>query len=108
MNILFIGDIVGRPGRNAVKALLPDLKKEYALDVVIANGENMAAGFGMTIEKYQELREIGIDYFTGGNHTLVKKEIWPYMDDTNVRILRPANYAEQLPGRGVGMIEHGG
>lgn len=104
MNIIFIGDIVGRPGRNAVKQLLPDLKKELNIDITIANGENMAAGFGMTIDKYHELREIGVDYFTGGNHTLVKKEIWPYMDDPEVRILRPANYTGNLPGRGVAEI----
>lgn len=103
--ILFIGDIVGRPGRNAVKALLPELKDELKIDVVLANGENMAAGFGMTIDKYNELRQIGVDYFTGGNHTLLKKEIWPYMDDPEVRILRPANYQGQLPGRGVGELE---
>lgn len=108
MNILFVGDIVGRPGRNAVKALLRQIKGELNLDVVLANGENMAAGFGMTIEKYHELREIGVDYFTGGNHTLVKKEIWPYLDDPEIRILRPANYEGQLPGRGVGELEVGG
>ncbi len=105
MNILFIGDIVGRPGRNAVKTLLPQLKAELNLDLIVANGENMASGFGMTIEKYNELRETGVDYFTGGNHTLVKKEIWPYLDDPEVRILRPANYADQFPGRGVGELE---
>lgn len=104
MNILFIGDIVGRPGRNAVKTLLPQLLDELKLDLVVANGENMAAGFGMTIDKYNELREVGIDYFTGGNHTLVKKEIWPYMDDPEVRILRPANYEGNLPGRGIGEV----
>lgn len=104
MNILFIGDIVGRPGRNAIKTLLPNIRRNNQIDLVISNGENMAAGLGMTIEKYHETREAGIDYFTGGNHTLVKKEIWPYMDDLKIRILRPANYAETLPGRGVGEI----
>lgn len=108
MTVLFIGDVVGRPGRNAVKTLLPGLKDELGIDLVLANGENMAAGFGMTIEKYQEMRDLGVDYFTGGNHTLVKKEIWPYMDDPEVRILRPGNYVEQLPGRGVGEFETNG
>lgn len=108
IKVLFIGDIVGRPGRNAVKSLLPTLKQELGANVVIANGENMAAGFGMTIEKYHELRELGVDYFTGGNHTLVKKELWPHLDDPDIRILRPANYANQLPGRGVGEFEYEG
>ncbi|HEY1074265.1 MAG TPA: TIGR00282 family metallophosphoesterase [Patescibacteria group bacterium] len=100
MRILFIGDIVGRPGRNAVKALLPALKQDYKFDLTLANGENMAAGIGMTYEKYQEMKEVGIDYFTGGNHTLAKKEFWPYLDDPNVSVLRPANYEGALPGRG--------
>lgn len=107
MTILFIGDIVGRPGRNAVKALLPELKREFNIDVVLANGENMAAGIGLTFDKYQEMREVGIDYFTGGNHTLAKKEIIPYLEDESVRILRPANYVDPCPGRGVGYIQLG-
>lgn len=108
MNILFIGDIVGRPGRNAVKALLPDLKKEYNFDLVLANGENMAAGIGMTYEKYLEMKEVGIDYFTGGNHIFAKKEFWPYLDDPKVSVLRPANYEGALPGRGDVVIEAAG
>lgn len=104
MNILFIGDIVGRPGRNAVKQLLPRLKQELNLDLVLANGDNLAAGKGFTYEKYKEMRELGIDYFTGGDHVFSKKEFWPYLDDPDVRVLRPANLADSLPGRGFTLI----
>lgn len=108
MNILFIGDIVGRPGRNAVKALLPEIKEKYSIDVTLANGENMAAGLGITIDKYNEMREVGIDYFTGGNHIFVKPEIIPYLDDEKIHILRPANLPNPSPGRGVGYFEYKG
>ncbi len=106
MNILFIGDIVGRPGRNAVKKLLPSLKHELNLDLVFANGDNLAAGKGFTYEKYKEMLEVGIDYFTGGDHVFSKKEFWPYLDNPDVKVLRPANYADTtLPGRGFALLD---
>lgn len=108
MTILFIGDIIGRPGRSAVKALLPELKATHNIDVVFANGENLAAGLGMTHEKYKEMRDSGIDYFTSGNHIFVKKEFIPYLDDNEVRVLRPANLPDPTPGRGVDYLEIGG
>ncbi len=108
MNILFIGDIVGRPGRNAVKALLPNLKESLKLDLVLANGENMASGLGMTLEKYHEMRDAGIDYFTSGNHIWNKPEFIPCLDDPNVLVIRPANYPHGVPGRGVATIEKDG
>ena len=74
MNILFIGDIVGKPGRRMVKKWLPILKKEYKIDYVIANYENSAHGFGITQKIYKELKNAGIDIFTGGNHTFDKKK----------------------------------
>jgi metallophosphoesterase (TIGR00282 family) len=105
MNILFVGDIVGRPGRNAVKALLPDIIRENNVDFTIANGENLASGIGMTYEKYREMTEVGIDYFTTGNHIWAKKEFWPYLDDTAINVIRPANVDPTLPGRGSVIIE---
>lgn len=101
MNILFIGDIVGRPGRTAVKKILPDLRKDEDLDLVIANGENLASGVGMTYETYREMTEAGIDYFTSGHHIWSKKEFLPYLDDAKIKVLRPANYPIGVPGRGI-------
>ncbi len=108
MRILFIGDIFGRPGRTIVKERLPDLVKQHAPDVIIANGENTAAGFGITPPLAEDLFEIGIDVITTGNHVWDKREIIDYfqMTDGNQhsmarRILRPANYAPDLPGWGV-------
>ncbi len=100
MKILFIGDIVGRPGRNTVKALLPELKKEYNIDFVIVNGENLAAGSGITFEKYQEVMAAGVDYITGGNHIWNNKDIIEHLDDPHTKILRPLNYPDDSPGRG--------
>ena len=108
MNILFIGDIVGRTGRNAVKQILPKLKKDRQIDLVVANGENLASGFGMTYETYRDMNENGIDYFTSGNHIWAKKDFLPYLDDEDVKVLRPANYPDQnLPGKGYDIIKIG-
>lgn len=101
IKILFIGDIVGRPGRNAVKAVLPKLKKEERIDYVFANGENLAAGKGMTEEKYQEMISAGIDYFTSGNHIWNNKNFIEYLDDPKIKVLRPENYPAGNPGRGI-------
>ncbi len=99
MRILFIGDIVGKPGRRAVKLWLPLLKEKYDPQLVIANGENAAGGFGLTKETYQELIDAGIDVLTGGNHIWDKKEFVKEMDSFE-HVLRPANYPEGVPGRG--------
>lgn len=104
LRILFIGDIVGRPGRNAVKAILADLKKKEKIDFVFANGENLAAGRGMTIEKYQEMIDAGIDYFTSGNHIWNNKAFITYLDDPKIKVLRPENYPAGNPGRGIAEI----
>ena len=108
MKILYVGDIVGRPGRNAVKVLVPQLRHAYNVDLVFANGENLAAGLGMTYDKYREMVGAGIDYFTSGNHIWSKQEFVPYLDDPEVCVLRPANYATNEPGRGFGIIEKDG
>ncbi len=100
LKILFIGDIVGKPGRNAVKLILPDLKKELNLDYVFANGENLSSGKGITYNKYLEMKQCGIDYFTSGNHIWDNKEIVPYIEKNQVDILRPENYPVGSPGNG--------
>ena len=108
MKILFIGDIFGRPGRTIVKDRLPDLRKQHAVDLVIANCENAAAGFGITPPLAEELFDLGIDVMTTGNHVWDKREIIEYfqMADGNPhsparRLLRPANFPQHLPGWGV-------
>lgn len=100
MKILFIGDIVGRPGRTAVKEVLPKLKKEHKIDLVFANADNLAGGIGITLETYQEMVEQGIDYLTSGNHIWDKKEIIRHLDDKDIKIIRPSNYPKGNPGRG--------
>jgi metallophosphoesterase (TIGR00282 family) len=100
MNVLCIGDIVGKPGRKAVAGLVPSLRRELAVDVVIANGENVAAGRGLTLKTAQELFAAGVDVITSGNHIWDEKDIIPHLD-TDIRVLRPANYPAGAPGRGV-------
>ena len=97
--ILAVGDIIGRPGRQAVQKLLPDLRQQYGLDLVIANGENTAGGLGLTSTTAQELFNAGVDVLTSGNHIWAQKEIIPYLDG-EMPILRPLNYPPSVPGRG--------
>ena len=104
LNLLVIGDIVGNPGRKVVKELLPKLRKDYLVDMVIANGENAAGGFGITYTVAQELYSYGVDVITMGNHVWSKKEIMSFIDE-DTRIVRPANFPDQLPGRGSTIIE---
>ena len=105
MQILVIGDIIGKPGRQAVQKLLPGLRKQFQLDLVIANGENTAGGFGLTLATAQELLEAGVDIITSGNHIWDQKEIIPHLDG-NLPILRPFNYPPGTPGRGCFTREH--
>jgi metallophosphoesterase (TIGR00282 family) len=108
MRILFIGDIFGRPGRTIVKDRLPGLVKQSAVDLIIANGENSAAGFGITPPLAEDLFDLGIDVITTGNHVWDKREIVEYFESANGnqhsparRLLRPANYPTDMPGWGV-------
>ncbi len=104
MNILFIGDIVGAPGRRAVEELLPRLVDRGFIDLVVANGENASGGIGITPQVADQLLSQGIDLLTSGNHIWKHKEILPYLDETD-RLLRPANYPPDTPGRGVAIVE---
>lgn len=98
MRILMIGDVIGKPGRRAVKHLLPAIRSEHGIDMVIANGENTAGGFGLTLDTASELLDSGVDILTSGNHIWDQKEIIPYMDE-GLPLIRPANYPD-APGRG--------
>lgn len=109
IKILFIGDIVGKPGRETVKKVLPSLKAKFLPDIIIANGENSAAGMGINEKKYQEMIEIGIDVITLGNHVWHNKEFLKDIEKCD-RAVRPANYPPGTPGKdriiykGVGII----
>ncbi len=99
MKILFIGDIIGEAGRKTVIKKLETVVDEYRINLVIANGENAAGGFGITPKLADELLDAGIHVITSGNHIWDKKEILPYLDKER-RVLRPANYPEGVPGHG--------
>ncbi len=99
MRILMVGDVIGRPGRRAVRTLIPGLRQEYKLDLVIANSENAAGGLGLTEETAGELLDSGVDVLTSGNHIWDQKEILPALDG-DLAILRPLNYPPGVPGRG--------
>ncbi len=99
MQILALGDVIGSPGRNALKRLLPGLVKEFKLDMVIANGENAAGGIGITPDIAQEMVDNGVDVLTSGNHIWAYKEIIPYLN-SDMPLLRPFNYPPGVPGKG--------
>ncbi|MBF8301498.1 MAG: Metallophosphoesterase [Acidobacteria bacterium] len=106
MNILFVGDIVGRPGRELIRKGLRALVDRYSLDLVIANAENSAAGFGITKDIGATLLEWGVDVMTSGNHIWDKKEAIDYIA-SEPRLLRPANYPAGVPGRGAYVAQTG-
>ena len=99
MNILYIGDIYGKPGIETVEKVLPDLKKEKHIDLVIAQAENVSDGRSMTASDMSRLRTLGVDCFTGGNWTLFRDDIVPYLNDSDTPVLRPANYPTGTPGK---------
>lgn len=103
MNILFIGDIVGKPGRDAINALVAGLKKEYSLDFIIANAENAAGGSGITAKIAQELFDSSVDVLTSGDHIWKKKEIFEVIKEER-RILRPNNFPSTVAGAGFGIF----
>ncbi len=99
MRILILGDVVGRPGRRAIRDLVPTLADSERLDLVIANAENAAGGMGVSIKSAEELFSGGVHVLTSGNHIWKWKEIYPYLE-RNSHLLRPANYPDRAPGRG--------
>jgi metallophosphoesterase (TIGR00282 family) len=103
MKILFIGDVFGRPGRRAVRACLDELVATHGIELVIANAENAAAGFGLTPDVARELFDAGVHVLTGGNHTWDKPEVLRLLED-HERILRPHNYPSQNPGSGMTVV----
>jgi 2',3'-cyclic-nucleotide 2'-phosphodiesterase len=103
VKVLFIGDIVGRPGRSIVEDCVPELRRELRADYVIANAENAAAGFGATPAICEELLQIPIDLLTMGNHVYAKREIEDYLGRTD-RVIRPANLPESAPGSGFAVV----
>jgi metallophosphoesterase (TIGR00282 family) len=107
MRLLFIGDVVGRPGREALSTAMPGLRAEHMPDLVVVNGENSAGGVGITKETAEEIFAAGADVITLGNHTYRHREVYPYLD-SNPRVLRPVNFPEGNPGRGHTIVEAAG
>lgn len=106
MNLLIIGDIVGRPGRQAIRNFLPEIVRQYKIEFIIANAENASGGRGLTREVMNELLGAGIDVLTMGNHVWDNKEIFSFIDD-EPRLIRPANYPHPCPGQGYHVYQAG-
>lgn len=106
MRILFIADVVGKPGRRALEALLPELRRQQQPDIVVANGENLAGGYGVTAALVKELFDRGVDVITSGNHIWDRPEGVTLLD-SEPRLLRPANYPTANPGSGVHVLSVG-
>jgi metallophosphoesterase (TIGR00282 family) len=104
VKLLFIGDVVGEPGRRAVKTLLPKLREQHTLDFVIANGENSAGGSGITPKTATEIFSAGVDVITSGDHLWDQKEVMELLQNEN-HFLRPLNYPVDVPGHGSGIFE---
>jgi metallophosphoesterase (TIGR00282 family) len=107
MRLLFIGDVVGKPGREGLAATMPELRAERLPDLVVVNGENSAGGVGITKETAEEIFGAGADVITLGNHTYRHRDVYPYLDSER-RIIRPANFPPQDPGRGHTIVEAAG
>ena len=105
MKILFIGDIFGQPGRETVKKLLKSYKDTHKIDLVIANGENMKHGKGITEDNIREMRNAGVDFFTSGNHIWKEKSVNEILQNDRIPLIRPANYPPYDPGKGYKIIE---
>lgn len=105
MRIMYVGDIMGEVGIETVEQLLPELRREYQIDLVIAQAENVSEGRGITPRDFNRLQKTGVDFCTGGNWSLYRSAIIPFMDDPNQPIIRPANYPEGMPGKGYKYIQ---
>ena len=104
MKVLFVGDVFGQSGRDKLTASMESLKSRYAPDFIVANGENAAAGKGITFATADDLYRAGVDVITLGNHAWSRKEVLKIIDD-NPRLIRPANYPKGVPGRGRTVVE---
>ena len=107
MRLLFIGDVVGKPGRQGLAAAMPQLRAEHHPDLVVVNGENSGGGVGITEATAQEILEVGADVITLGNHTYRHRDVYPLLDSER-RIIRPVNFPAQNPGRGHTIVEAAG
>jgi 2',3'-cyclic-nucleotide 2'-phosphodiesterase len=107
MKLLFIGDVVGKPGRKGLAAAMPELRERYGPDLVIANGENSAGGLGITERTATEMFSAGVDVITTGNHVYKHREAYEFLDRAE-RVVRPANYPLSNPGRGHTIVEAAG
>src|SRR6266513_4013510 len=107
MRLLFIGDVVGKPGREGLATAMPGLRAERMPDLVVVNGENSAGGVGVTRETAEKVFEAGADVITLGNHTYRHRDVYPYLDSEQ-RIIRPANFTPSNPGRGHTAVEAAG
>lgn len=105
MNILYVGDVMGEPGLQIVEKLLPGLRKKHTVDLVIAQAENLSGGKGVRVADFERLRKAGVDFCTGGNHTLARDEIFPLLNNPAAPIIRPANYPAGTPGLGYKYID---
>src|ERR671935_1023229 len=107
MRVLFVGDVVGRPGRAGLAATMPDLRDRHSPELVVANGENSAGGIGITERTANELFEIGVDVITTGNHVYRHREAYEFLDRSE-RVVRPANYPAGNPGHGATIVDAAG
>ncbi len=109
MNILYLGDIMGKAGRTVVAENLPKLREDYAIDFVIAQGENVSHGKSMVPRHMEELLAVGVDFFSGGDHSLERPQLYEALNDDNRPVIRPANMIDETEGKGHKIVttEHG-
>lgn len=105
MNILYIGDIMGQSGVDVVRRVLPELKKQHHIDLVIAQAENVTEGKGFSPGDFNELKKIGVDFFSGGNWSMHRPELHGHLNDPNQPVVRPANYPDDVPGMGAKYVQ---
>ncbi len=105
MKLLYVGDIMGRPGRQTLKKVLPDLIKEKGIDFVVAQGENLSSGKGLQIKAAEDMLASGVDFFTAGDWTLHREEIYPWLEDPAKPAIRPANMPAGTPGKGYKIVD---
>ncbi|HKR82495.1 MAG TPA: TIGR00282 family metallophosphoesterase [Candidatus Saccharimonadales bacterium] len=105
MKLLYIGDVMAEPGIKIVEKVLPALKKEQGISLVLAQAENLSDGKGIRLEDFRRLRAAGVDFCTGGNHTLYREDIYAALSDPAQPIIRPANYPHETPGAGYKYVD---